>query len=344
MSGKIKTAILGYGKSGSSLHADPLEKSPEFEVTVICDIDENAQKEAKARFGNSRVYTCYKQMLKDEELDLVVIVTRSSQHADMTCDCLNAGKNVLVTKPWAVNAAEAEKMIAAAKASGKLLMPWLPARWGGDLRRLRELIDSGVVGKVFQVRRSDFSFGLREDWQTLKEFGGGYLLNWGPHLVDQPIQLVNKPIKSVYGEMRQIMNPGDVEDVFYAVIKTDDDTIIVSECNIGANELPDWMVQGDKATIFVKGRKIEIHKAVFDDKPIGKNMYRKRAAIEVTTEMLSDEAVDSPFGDEHVIYAHIADAVRGKQAYHAPVESALMLTRVLDAVRESSEAGKVVAL
>lgn len=73
----------------------------------------------------------------------------------MAYDCLEAGKNVLVTKPWALNINEAEQMIYAAKKSGKLLMPWLPARWGCDLLRLKELVQSGIIGKVFQIRRSE---------------------------------------------------------------------------------------------------------------------------------------------------------------------------------------------
>ena len=150
---KIKTAILGYGRSGSTLHADPIEMLPDFELAAVCDIDPKAQASAAARF-KCRIYDDYREMLRKETLDLVVIVTRNDQHCKMTCDCLKSGKNVLVTKPWAINAAEARAMIKAAQASGKMLLPWLPARWGSDLLRLRELIASGVIGKVFQVRSS----------------------------------------------------------------------------------------------------------------------------------------------------------------------------------------------
>ena len=341
---KIKTAILGYGRSGSTLHADPIEKLPDFEVTAVCDIDPEAKEKASRRF-KCKIYDDYLEMLRKESLDLVVIVTRSDQHCRMTCDCLKSSKNVLVTKPWAVNANEARKMIRVAGESGKMLLSWLPARWGSDLLRLKELVKSGVIGKVFQVRRREFSFAIRHDWQTLKKFGGGYLLNWGPHLVDQPLQLVGQPVKSVYGEMKQIINPGDVEDVFFAVMKTQDDVTIVSEYNIGANNLPNWVVQGDKGTIYVKETEIEIHKASYLS--ADKTGYGGEVKIDVIRDNLQGASritIYNRYGDAMVIYPHIARAIRGEEKYMVSLESALNLSKLLDAVRKSHETGRVIKL
>ena len=123
----IKTAILGYGRNGSTMHADTVALLPEFVMTAVCDIDPDARRKAADRFG-CPVYDDYRRMLEEHALDLVVIVTRSSQHAAMACDCLKRGVNVLVTKPWALHAAQAQTMMDAAAESGALLMPWLPAR------------------------------------------------------------------------------------------------------------------------------------------------------------------------------------------------------------------------
>jgi len=342
---KIKTAILGYGRSGSTLHADPIEKLPDFDLAAVCDIDPKAGEQAYNRF-KCRIYDNYLEMLQKESLDLVVIVTRNDQHCRMTCDCLKSGKNVLVTKPWAINAGEAEEMIKTAKETGKKLLPWLPARWGSDLMRLGELIKSGVVGKVFQVRRSEFSFGIRHDWQTLKQFHGGYLLNWGPHLVDQPVQLVGKPVKSVYGELKQIINPCDVEDVFFAVMKTEDDVTIVSEYNIGSDKLPNWIIQGDRGTIYVKATEIEIHTASFPA-AIDPAAYGNGTEIKVVNDSIQGTnmiTMSNRYGDAMVIYPHIARAIRGEEEYMVSPESALGLTRLLDAIRKSHETGAVINL
>lgn len=334
---KLKAAILGYGRSGSSLHADAIEKSAEFELGAVCDTDENAREAAYKRF-KCRIYENYRDMLDKEELDVVVIVTRSSQHCSMACDCLEAKKNVLVTKPWALDCGQAKKMIDSAKKSGKRLLPWLPARWGGDLVRLRELIGSGIIGKIFQVRRSEFSFAVRSDWQTLKEYGGGYLLNWGPHLIDQPVMLLGQRVKSVYAEMKHLINLGDAEDMFYAVLKTQEGTVIVSEYNLCADKLPDWVIQGDRGTIFSKNGEIEIHRAVLPQTADG-GSYGSAVRMEITKE----KVIGDRYGDADLIYAHIAHALRGGD-YSVSTDSALELTRVLDAVRQSNDTGEAVFL
>ena len=340
----IKTAILGYGRSGSTLHADPLEElKNDFTVTAICDIDPKAQAAAKERFGCA-IYDDYKEMLDKEELDLVVIVTRSDQHCEMTCDCLRGGVNVLVTKPWAVNTAEAEKMVAVEQETGKLLLPWLPARWGCDLVRLKEIIAAGTIGKVFMVRRREFSFGIRHDWQTEKKYGGGYLLNWGPHIVDQAIQLSGEEVKTAYGHLRQVINPGDVEDVFHAVLTTESGIILTCEFAIAIDKLPNWVIQGDRGTIFVKEKSVEIHQVKLPDN-IDPAAYRQGPEIVVTNEELNGEhriTMSSRYGDPFVIYPEIAKAVRGETAFPVSTASALKLSKVLDAVRESSETGQAV--
>jgi predicted dehydrogenase len=333
----LRAAILGYGRSGSSLHAGPLGELPDFELVAVCDIDRQARENAGKRFGCKLVeqYTD----LFNLGLDLIAIVTRSSQHSEMACACLDAGINVLVTKPWAVNEAEALNMIRASQRSGAKLLPWLPARWGADLSALRELTASGVIGKVFMIRRSMFSFGVRCDWQTERRYGGGYLLNWGPHLVDQPVQLAAAPVQKVYGVMKQVVNPGDAEDVFFAVMNTKNGVTIVSEYNFGASALPEWFVQGERGSIVVQGGHIEVHTAALPD-TIDSSNYRNVVDVRVTA---SDYA-GKQYGDEMLIYREIAKALRGEAAYPVTPESALTLTRTLDAIRKSAETGAAVDL
>ncbi|HBQ63766.1 MAG TPA: hypothetical protein DD727_02345 [Clostridiales bacterium] len=332
----VKTAVLGYGRSGSTLHAGPIEKLDDFQMTAVCDIDPRALEQANKRF-QCNLYEDYQDMLVKEDLDLVVIVTRSHQHAPMAIDCMKAGKNVLVTKPWAVNVEEAREMIRTAAETGTQLLPWLPARWGCDLKRLRELVRSGIIGRVFQIRRSVFTFGIRHDWQTLKECGGGYLLNWGPHIVDQPIQLAGGRVKSVFAHMKQIINPGDVEDMFFGMLKTEEDITVVVEHNIAASGLPDWVVQGDRGTIFVRGKQVEVHKTTFPE-TFDPGEYRNPVTISVGKE----ELTGNPYGDQFEIYVHIARAVRGEEPYAISLDSALNLSVVLAAIRQSHETGETV--
>ena len=337
---RLRAAIIGYGRNGSSMHAGAIEQSEHFELAAACDIDPDRRRQAQERFG-CRVYEDYREMLRAESLDLAIIVTRSDQHCEMTCDCLKAGVNVLVTKPWCVNEAEARRMIEAAQGSGRLLLPWLPARWGTDFTRLRELMAGGAIGRVFCVRRAAFGFGMRSDWQTERRYGGGYLLNWGPHLVDTAMLLAGGRARSACGWMKQVNDPGDGEDVFFALLRMDNETAVHVERSVAIKGLPDWFVQGDHGTIVAEGRQITVH-AGEPPRPASPTDYAGAASAEpsVTTETVGPAV----YGDEHEIYREVAIAVRGEREFPVTPADALELTRVLDAIRLSDREGRVVIL
>ncbi len=334
----IRAAILGYGRSGSTLHANPLETNDAFEVVAVCDIEAERTRAASARFGCT-TYEDYREMLEKEHLDLVSIVTRSDQHCAMTCDCLEGGVNVLVTKPWAVNAAEAERMVETAKRTRKLLLPWLPARWGCDLRRLQTLVDDGAIGDVFLVRRVVSSFRTRCDWQIERRHGGGYLLNWGPHIIDPPVNLMKSRVVSVYGRLKQTINPGDAEDLFFALLTLENGTVIQAEYTVSPEPFPSWVLQGTKGAITVYDKHLRVQRTL-PEHPGDPTAYGSDGS---SSQNAHEETVEgSVYGDEHEIYGEVAQAVRGERTFPVTPEDALGLSRILDAVRTASAEDRVV--
>lgn len=343
---KIRTAILGYGRSGGGMHAGSLENNSDaFEVAAVCDIRPERLDLAAKRFG-CKLYEDYREMLDKERLDLVSIVTRTDQHASMTCDCLAAGVSVLVTKPWAVNETEARRMVEAAREAAarhprRLLLPWLPARWGSDLRRLKRILKDKVIGNVFMIRRAVSTFATRNDWQTERRYGGGYLLNWGPHIVDTPIVLKGSRVSSVYGRMKQTINPGDVEDVFLAVMNLADGTIVQAEFTIAVESLPSWFIQGDEGTVVVREHSLRIYRRI----PNRPEDPTDRGAMTVSEEGVIEERLENElYGDPDTIYKEVGMALRGEREFPVAPADALELTRVLDAIRVSSEQNRVVML
>lgn len=232
-------------------------------------------------------------------------------------------------------------MVAAAQDSGRMLIPWLPARWGSDLRRLQQLVAERTIGDVFLVRRAVCSFGARDDWQTQRRFGGGYLLNWGPHIVDPPIVLMGSPVTSVYARMKQTINPGDVEDVFFAVMNLASGAIVQAEYTTAVEELPSWFIQGDRGAIVVCGDQLRIHTNT-PAQPGDPTQYSTMKSLDEQT--IEETLPGSIWGDENEVYAQVAQALRGERPFPVQPADALALSRVLDAIRASSEENRVVSL
>ena len=334
----IRTGLIGYGRNGQAMHGKAIEKSPEYKMVAVCDIDKRARDLAKEVF-DCDLYEDYHDLIARDDLDLVVIVTPSDLHAQMACDALAAGKNVLVTKPWGINMKEVDAMIAAQKKSGKLLMPWLPARWGSDIVKLREVVASGVIGDVFQIVRSQFTFGKRNDWQIYSERGGGYLLNWGPHLVDQAMILSGSKPVEISAVTKQIINPGDAEDVFYALMRMENGMMMTVQYNISTSRTPNWVIRGNKGTIIMDGNNLTVDKITFPD-VIPEGTYR----CDVKTDTYTEKVEGNVYGDTDEVYTYIADTVKGKTPYPVPLEEARQLSYVLEKIRESAKAGKSVSL
>lgn len=334
----IKTAIIGCGRTANELHGPVLEKHPEFEVTAICDVNMDALDKYSTRFPNAKKYTDYRSLLTSDEYDFAIILTYSYTHTAIALDFLNAGKNVLITKPWAITTDEADSIISAAEKNNVIVMPFVPCHNGADVEKLKEVIAAGTIGKVFRVYRAQMTFGKRSDWQTLKAYAGGYLNNWGPHIVEQAMHLVDEPIKTVYAHKRQIINPGDADDMFCSTMTTESGVIVQVDHNIISDYLPNWVVQGDKGTIYVKGNEMEIHEISYPEAN-DPNVYRSVTETKKTHITLEGKI----FGDHYAIYSMIAETLKGKP-YVVSLQYARHLTEIMQSIHASADEGKLVIL
>lgn len=331
----VKTVIVGFGKSGETLHAKPIVANERFHLAAVADIDEN-RRETAAAIG-AGFYTDYREMIQTEQPDLAVLVSRNDQHAVMACECLRLGCDVLVTKPWALNETEALQMIETASATGRRILPWLPMRWAPDLQRISELVREGAIGEVFHVRRSIQCFRVRHDWQTRSDCGGGYLLNWGPHIVGPAYWILDTEVIQAHAFMRQTINPGDTEDVFVTTLRLKNGAHATAEHTITPLPAPNWVVQGTRGAIEVHGRELTLCRAVPGAK-IGRDAPAGPVPVQTETETLGPMI----YGDEAEIYADAARLIAGEEIGGFDTGTALHLTRVLDAIRKSNATGEAV--
>lgn len=210
---KIRVGIIGQGRSGRNIHAHTVINvaNDKFEIGAVCDLIPERCEPSKKDTGCA-VYTDYKKMLKDKSLDLIINATTSEQHVAVTKKILDAGFNVLTEKPLARKASDVDKLIKKAKEVGKVFAIYQQSRFAPYFTKVREIIDSGVLGRIVMVKIAFNGFARRWDWQTLQCMGAGNLSNTGPHPLDQALQLFGDADPEVFCLMDKVNSFGDAED------------------------------------------------------------------------------------------------------------------------------------
>jgi len=209
---KISVGIIGQGRSGRNIHAFSLGKMQDkFKVVAVCDPLPGRCDKSKEEFGCD-TYTNYKDMLKRNDLDLIVNATTSEQHVPVTLELLDAGFNVLTEKPLARKAADVDKIIDKVKKTGKFFAIYQQSRFAPYFNKVREIIASGLIGRVVMVKIAFNGFARRWDWQTIQGMSAGNLLNTGPHPLDQALQLFGDADPEVFCIMDRVNTFGDAED------------------------------------------------------------------------------------------------------------------------------------
>ncbi len=208
-----RVAIIGQGRSGRDIHAYSLGKMPDkYKVIAVVDMLADRRERAVRELGCD-VYADYTELFGRNDIDLIVNSTFSHMHVPVTLDCLNHGYNVLCEKPFARKASEVDEMIETAKRTGKLLAIYQQSRYSPAFTKMRQIMDSGVLGRIVQISIAYNGFSRRWDWQTLQEYNGGNLLNTGPHPVDQALQLSGTDVMpKITCIMDRANTFGDAED------------------------------------------------------------------------------------------------------------------------------------
>ncbi|MCC7492084.1 MAG: Gfo/Idh/MocA family oxidoreductase [Fimbriimonadaceae bacterium] len=207
----LKVGIIGQGRSGYSIHAAHFRQDPKYQIAAIADPLEDRLAHAAETFGCA-VYTDWRDMLTAGGLDLVVNATPSHLHVPVTLEIIRRGFNVVCEKPLARRAAEVDQLIWAAKEAGVVFTIYQQSRYAPYFRKVREVIDSGVLGRAVLIKVAFNGFSRRWDWQTLQEMNGGNLLNTGPHPLDQALQLFGPGMPRVHCLMDRANVAGDAED------------------------------------------------------------------------------------------------------------------------------------
>ncbi len=250
----ITVGVVGLGRAGWNIHVDRMRGDRRFKITAVADLQPERRREAQEEFGCATFETI-EQLLAEATCELVVIASQSVDHAPHTIAVLDSGRHVIVEKPMALDTAEATRMIEAAIGSGKILFPHQNYRYHQDIRHIQEVIASGILGRVFEVRIRVLKFSRRNDWQTLKKFGGGNLNNTCPHFIDAALLFLDSPIQRMFTDLQLTTDVGDADDHTKIILKGESGRVIDIEVSTScAFTEPKWTVLGTAGTLRSDGK------------------------------------------------------------------------------------------
>ncbi len=246
----IQVGVVGLGRSGWNIHIRTFTNMQDkFQVVAVHDIDEARLKEASINLG-CKTYSGYEDFLADSDVELVVVATPTYLHPHHSILALKSGKKVVCEKPMATNTKDADQMIKASAETGSLLTVFQNRRYSKDYITVKEVIASGKLGRIVQIRMALNSFGRRWDWQTLKEMGGGTLNNNGIHLLDCALQLISEKEPEIFCHLDRALTLGDADDHVKLILKAPEEPLIDIELSSAcAYPTETWLVMGTCGTL-----------------------------------------------------------------------------------------------
>jgi len=219
---KIRIAVAGLGRIGWHFHCRAIAKHPRlFDLAAVNDPLPERRVEAETTYG-CRSFARFEDMLSLPGLEAVVIATPTHLHRDHALAALKQGLHVYLEKPMAVDLASAKEIARTAKRRKRILSVYQPHRAMAYFQHVKTIVDSGILGEVYHVRRSMFNYAMRNDWQSLRRFGGGMLGNYGAHALDQMLDLTGRDCRRVFSQLRLVASQGDAEDVVKILYETRD--------------------------------------------------------------------------------------------------------------------------
>ncbi len=354
----VKVGIIGCGGIANGKHMPSLAQVENVQMIAFCDIlPERAEKAAK-EYGtpDAKVYTDYKELLKNEDVEVVHVLTPNREHADITVDALHAGKHVMCEKPMAKTAADAKRMVAAAKETGKKLTIGYQHRQKPESQYAKAYIDTGALGEIYYAnclairRRGTPNWGvfLDEDAQ-----GGGPIIDIATHSLDLTLYLMNnyEPEMVVGKTHKALEHPeagniwGDkgvsttpLEEAACAFIRMKNGATIMLETSWALNTAEpvqegSCVLCGSKAGLSLKNNVLKINKVELD----------RQVVTDVNTAAggvaFYDGTQKTPAATE--AYNWIKCIVDDTEPVVLP-EQACVVSEILEAIYTSSKTGKPV--
>ena len=346
---KKNLAIVGYGGQGA-WHANWAMKSDDVALAGNFDIAE--KRVIAAKENGIHTYSSLEELVSDPAVDIVLCATPNDVHKDIVITAMNAGKHVICEKPVALSVEDFDDMVAAAKKNGVFFSVHQNRRWDVDFLAIRSLIRSGEIGDTVNIEsRIHGSRGIPSDWRCHKPQGGGMILDWGVHLIDQMLQLIpDEKVTKVYCELTNITT-NEVDDGFNLHLTFESGkraTIEVGTYNFIA--MPRFYMQCMNGSALIEDwqKKCKVSKLKAWNE---KEVLPVQTAAGITKTMaprdeitLDYYEIDRPSSDVHDFYRNFTAAIDGKEEQLIKNCEVRRVLLIMMAAFKSGESGEALAV
>lgn len=345
MTAPVRTALLGFGYAGKTLHAPLIAAAPGLSLVAVGSSRPEA---VRADWPDVRVQADLPALATAPDIDLVVIATPNDTHHPLARAALEAGKAVVIDKPFTVTLDEARDLVDVAARTGGLLSVFHNRRWDGDFLTLRALCGAGTLGEVREVvsRFDRFEPRPRDRWRENAGPGAGLWYDLGPHLIDQMLCLFGPPTH-VSADLAALRDGARSDDWAQVVLAWPGRRATLHCTRLSARPAARFEFHGTAGSAHCEGLDLQEDQLKAGRRPGDAGWAQDARPVWLSPGCWPPgEAVAHPRhdGDWAAYYRGIAAALRDGAPPPVPAEEALLVMRVLEAARTSAAEGRVVRL
>ncbi|HIS46248.1 MAG TPA: Gfo/Idh/MocA family oxidoreductase [Candidatus Scybalocola faecigallinarum] len=348
---KLRYGVIGYGFIGRR-HVNTLKCFPGVECSAVCDINPVRLEEVKVLYPEIPVYTSAREMLDCVPLDGVIIAANNNQHKELAVMAARAGVHILVEKPAALSVAELDEMTRAAADAGVTFTVHQQRRFDKDFACVRECYNQKLVGDIYTIKSALYGYnGNMHDWHVYKSEGGGMLYDWGVHLIDQILYMVDSRLVSVYADVRNVINK-EVDDYFKILLRFEN--MVTAEIELGTYFLSDqkdwferhWFVGGNTGSMYVdkfdpQGKIVRTTRLLEN---VAKDQDKSLASYGPTRSfgvpepgLIVTEDLPSVNSEQSQFFVNYFKAVRGEEEFLVTIPQVRRVLAVMEACRKSAQ-------
>lgn len=339
----IGVAVVGYGLAGQTFHAPLIAATPGLTLTAVVSSRPDA---VRADLPDADVLPDLDAALARDDIRLIVVATPDALHAEQSIAALQAGKSVVVDKPFAATLADAQAVATVATDAPGVFSVFQNRRWDADFLTLRRLIAEGELGEiaVFESHYDRFRPTVTDRWKDRRD--GGVWADLGPHLIDQAVQLFGPPL-AVYADLQAQRHGATAIDYAHVLLRYDRLRVILNMSHLAAEASLRYVVHGTGGSFIKHGLDAQESQSKAGLRP-GHPDWGLDPTPGVLTKQIDGQtlgATPAPErGDYPAFYAAVRDAIRGEAPPPVPADQALTVMRILDAGLRSAAEGREISL